>query len=194
MIYPMTINKTNATPKINREACNKDKVTLDDLKKRVKFFSKHILGLEYFGRVEIVSNTVIDESSGDRKRRTYRGCFASDEESYKSDLDAYYNEYKSLGKEDSIRDSYIEIRRDILKDVVLLNDVLLHELIHYKNWYTGLDCEDGQAQFEDELKKYKVSSNYIASYDNKHKKWIREINREAMIEYENLYQEWQSKN
>ena len=69
-------------------------------------------------------------------------------------------------------------------------DTLIHELIHYECWYKGYEWKDGELDFENELKKYGISSNSANHYSKNAKKWcIGNCNVERLIRYERLWHE-----
>ena len=78
----------------------------------------------------------------------------------------------------------ISRRYDILK----LNNVLLHELIHFKLWYLGYDYHDNETQFNETLKKYHVSSSSDKKYNKKLERYEDIINIEYMQKYEEMFQ------
>ena len=173
------------------------KISWSDLEKRAEFFSKHLLGIKYTGEISYTSSTLHDAYTGDEKSNPCLGVFWHHENSWDVDLDKddygvpYYSEDEyDVDYKTNIEDCDIEINEKLADDVLHLNDVLLHELIHFTLWYQGLDHKDGAKQFEDTLKEYNVSSNYGAVFNEKLRKWEFNINREQMQKYEDMYQDY----
>lgn len=148
-------------------------VSLEELQDRALYFSKYILGLRFNFDIGYIPE--YDEFGNSIQ---LLGRFIHDKESYitEDDQDEVYCE--------------IEINETLSNDVLRLNDTLLHELIHFKLWYMGYDSQDGDKQFEDELKRYHISSNYSNTFDKKTRKWLDKIDKEYMQKYEDMYQEY----
>lgn len=83
----------------------------------------------------------------------------------------------------------IEINERFRHNPLKLNDVLLHELTHYKCWFTGLDHKDGTKDFEEELKKFHITSNYVLHYKKDGKTYDDNYHLPWMEKYEAMYQE-----
>lgn len=173
------------------------KISEQDLEKRAEFFSKHLFGIKYTGEISFVPSTFHDDYTGDEKNENYLGAFLHHENSWDIDLDDEdygvpheYEDEINLESKSNIEDCAIEINEKLADDVLRLNDVLLHELIHFVLWYQGLDHMDGAKQFEDTLKKYDISSNYRAKFNKQKRKWEFDVDIEQMKVYEDMYQNY----
>lgn len=144
----------------------------DELKERAKFFSKYILGIPF--EYDIIYVDPEDESGAEV---IFYGAFVSTGEAYEYD--------DELGE---FKDCHIEINRCLDSDVLRLNNVLLHELIHFKLWYLGYDYHDNETQFNETLKKYHVSSSSDKKYNKKLGIYEDIINVEYMQKYEEMFQ------
>ena len=166
-----------------------------ELQSRAEFFSKHLFGIKYRGNIFYVSKTVEDDYTGKEIKNPYLGSFCHNDDPWDLDLDtddygdcSQYDEY--LEYIPAYANCDIEISDKLANDVLRLNDVLLHELIHFILWYQGLDYMDGQKQFEDTLKKYGITSNYGSVFNTVTKKWEYEIDTNQMQKYEDMYQDY----
>ena len=176
-------------------------VTKQDLKRRAEFFSKYLFGIKYIGEIGFMPKTVEDDYTYKRMNNPMFGLFEHNEDAWDTDLDTedygiyveddYDEEYSDyIDTRTCLENCNIWIISSAKKDVLWLNDILLHELIHFALWYKGLEYKDGQKQFEDTLKKYKVSSNYGNKFDYETNKWKAIINRKQMQIYEDMYQDY----
>ena len=77
----------------------------------------------------------------------------------------------------------IAIIEDLANEPIKCTAILLHELVHYYCWYTGLDHKDGAAQFEKKLKEMGLPSNSSHKYDNNLKEWVDGFDYEPTEKY-----------
>ena len=179
-------------------------ITIEELQSMTEFFSKQLLGIRYKGEIEFMSSKFEDDYTGELRKNPFLGSFEHHENSYDIDIDnddcfdvgichgendIVYEDYP-INYKPNTEDCTIYISESIREDKLRLIDTLLHELIHFKLWYQGLDYKDGDYQFEQALKEYGVSSNYDRVFDYKAKRWKEVVNIDKIKTYEQLYQNY----
>ena len=68
-----------------------------------------------------------------------------------------------------------------------LINTIIHELIHYKLWYTGHDSKDTDPEFIEECHRLGICSNFDNEWDPVKKVYKRKYNIEKLTEYEEMY-------
>ena len=148
-------------------------ITDNELYDRAMFFAKNILHIETDYLTDVVFMSGYDAYGNEIP---VLGAFRYNGESYLGDND-----------EDDCIECWIEINDTLATQPLLLNNALLHELIHYKLWYLGYEYHDKDKQFLDELKKYHITSNFDGEFDKKTKQWQDAIDEEQMQIYETMF-------
>lgn len=145
-------------------------VSETELIDRANFFCKELFGLPFGLPVNFMEN---------EPGIVVGGVFSHD---YDSEGENIIDDYKGTTGTISINDCY---RNNPLR----LNNILLHELTHYKCWFTGLEHRDGDRDFEKELEKYHIISNYVIHYKKDGKTYDKDYHLPWMQKYEDSYQE-----
>ena len=141
----------------------------EDLQLRAKFFSENILGLKFYYDIHYAD-------------------YKEDENSI-----AYICGGIFCDGDDCPDNAYIEIREEY-KDLPkhILNNAIIHELIHYKLWYLGYPYDDNDKEFIDECHKYGICSNYDKIFDEKKKKYNFDYKLDILETYKQQYQNYKA--
>lgn len=142
-------------------------ISEEELFDRAKFFCEYLLDIPFiFPEVSFFHE---DEEA-------IKGCFlaASDDGMLREDY------------EDG--DYRIEIN-DNVDDIIDLDDTLIHELIHYRNWYLGYEFDDDADEFIKLTKDLGISNNYERDYSKRIGIYYAfKRDDEKLIRYEKAYQ------
>lgn len=150
-------------------------ITNYELANRAKFFSKALFGVEFKGSICFENNEYLNGASG----KFYPGIDSWDD---RFDQEEYedYKEASILLYESLAESTYIN-----------LNNVLIHELLHFYLWYIGYNYGDGSSEFINKARQLGVCRNYDHKWNDEEKKWEQsDISEEKLQSYEDAYQEY----
>lgn len=168
----------------------------EELIDRAQFFSKELLGIPYNYDVRFATRDDEDFLEMVFGKDHVRGSFIAygygiGNESYRHVLIKHGVDENDA---ENAEEAYILLSPHLQRSHMDLNCVLIHELIHHKLWYLGYDFNDGDPDFEKEVCRLKVSSNYFGKhFDQVKKKWIKDTSpdqKEQLQKYEAMYQKY----